>query len=63
MIGGSIVVTLFLLVLGWTAEIVGVFVTDPATVGSYPALHIAMTDALYRKPFGQLLLPSSVYTP
>jgi len=32
MIGGSIIVALCLLVLGWTAEIVGIFVKDPETV-------------------------------
>jgi solute carrier family 45 protein 1/2/4 len=33
MIGASIIVALCLFVLGWTAEIVGMFVTDPEKVG------------------------------
>ena len=32
MIGGSIIVALCLLVLGWTAEIVGIFVKNPEAV-------------------------------
>lgn len=32
MIEGSIIVALCLLVLGWTAEIVGIFVRNPETV-------------------------------
>lgn len=32
MIGGALVVALCLLVLGWTAEIVGLFVSEPHTV-------------------------------
>ena len=32
MIGGAIIVAVCLLVLGWTAEIVGVFVKDSETV-------------------------------
>lgn len=35
MIGGSIVVVLSLLVLGWTAEIVGVFVKNPDSVSDH----------------------------
>lgn len=33
MIGGALIVALCLLVLGWTAEIVGIFVVEPDTVG------------------------------
>lgn len=33
MIGGAVIVALCLLVLGWTAEIVGLFVVEPDTVG------------------------------
>lgn len=32
MIGGSVIVALCLLVLGWTAEIVGMFVKNPEAV-------------------------------
>ncbi len=34
MVGGAVIVGLCLLLLGWTKEIVGLFVTDPGTVGS-----------------------------
>lgn len=34
MIGGSIIVAFSLLVLGWTAEIVGIFVKNSETVSS-----------------------------
>lgn len=33
MVGGAVVVGLCLLVLGWTKEIVGLFVAEPSTVG------------------------------
>ncbi len=33
MVGGAVIVALCLLVLGWTAEIVGLFVADSDTVG------------------------------
>ncbi len=33
MVGGAIIVGLCLLVLGWTKEIVGLFITEPSTVG------------------------------
>ena len=32
MIGGSLIVGLCLLVLGWTSEIVGIFITEPGLV-------------------------------
>ena len=32
MIGGALIVVMCLLVLGWTAEIVGYFVTEPKRV-------------------------------
>jgi len=32
MIGGSVVVVACLLTLGWTAELVGLFISDEATV-------------------------------
>ena len=32
MVGGSLVVGLCLLVLGWTSEIVGIFVSEPGMV-------------------------------
>ena len=35
MIGGSLVVGLCLIVLGWTKEIVGSFITDTDTVSDY----------------------------
>ena len=35
MIGGALIVAVCLLVLGWTGEIVRVFVTEPATVGHW----------------------------
>lgn len=34
MIGGSVIVGLCLIVLGWTSEIVGMFVSDTALVGA-----------------------------
>ena len=37
MVGGTIIVSACLLVLGWTSEIVGAFVTDGETV-QYPTL-------------------------
>lgn len=33
MVVGAVIVALCLLVLGWTAEIVGLFITEPDTVG------------------------------
>lgn len=33
MIGGAIIVAACLVVLGWTSEIIGVFVADPVFVG------------------------------
>lgn len=33
MVGGAVIVALCLLVLGWTAEIVGLFITEPDMVG------------------------------
>ena len=33
MIGGSVIVAICLLVLGWTSEIIGYFVSDAETVG------------------------------
>jgi solute carrier family 45 protein 1/2/4 len=38
MLGGSLVVGLCLLLLGWTAEVVGIFVSDPAKVRGNAAL-------------------------
>ena len=35
MVGGAVVVALCLLALGWTAEIVGLFVTEPHTVSGH----------------------------
>lgn len=35
MVGGAVVVGFCLLVLGWTKEIVGVFVTEPSAVGRW----------------------------
>ena len=35
MIGGALIVAVCLLVLGWTGEIVRVFVTEPETVGHW----------------------------
>ena len=58
MIGGSVIVALCLLVLGWTAEIVGVFVTNADAVGYPPTVYGAVFDSPNRKPFGRLLLPS-----
>ena len=34
MVGGSLVVGLCLLVLGWTSEIVGIFVSEPGMVSA-----------------------------
>lgn len=34
MIGGALIVAVCLLVLGWTGEIVRLFVTEPETVGA-----------------------------
>ncbi len=36
MIGGSVLVGLCLIVLGWTADIVGTFISDPPTVSFSP---------------------------
>ena len=33
MLLGSVIVGLCVLVLGWTSELVGIFVSDPVTVG------------------------------
>jgi solute carrier family 45 protein 1/2/4 len=35
MVGGAVIVGLCLLVLGWTKEIVGLFVTEPSAVGCW----------------------------
>ena len=61
MIGGSIIVALFLLVLGWTAEIVGAFVTNADAVGYPPVVQGPVFDSPNREPYGLLLLPSSAY--
>lgn len=34
MIGGALIVGFCLLVLGWTAEIVGIFIKEPAVVSN-----------------------------
>lgn len=44
MIGGSIIVAACLLVLGWTAEIVGLFATEPETVSGRALLILGLTD-------------------
>ena len=45
MVGGSLIVGLCLLVLGWTSEIVGVFVKDPDAV-SYKELYLRRSEHL-----------------
>lgn len=45
MIGGALVVGACLLVLGWTAEIVGIFISEPATVG-FPKLQGTWEEVL-----------------
>ena len=39
MVGGALIVAVCLIVLGWTGEIVRMFVTEPETVGprTYPS--------------------------
>lgn len=44
MIGGSIIVAVCLLVLGWTAEIVGLFSTEPDTVSERACSSLGLTD-------------------
>ena len=43
MIGGSLIVGVCLLILGWTSEIVGTLVKNPETVS---LLDVSMTDRL-----------------
>ena len=64
MIGGSLIVAVCLLVLGWTGEIVRLFVREPETVGDWnhdiyevPAHHD------YRRSHARSLWPSLVSTP
>lgn len=40
MVGGAIIVGIFLLVLGWTTEIVGMFVSEPHAVSDTPMTFI-----------------------
>jgi len=46
MVGGAVIVGLCLLVLGWTKEIVGVFVTEPSAVGPLGVLGSNVRHAL-----------------
>ena len=49
MIGGSIIVGVCLLVLGWTAEIVGFFVTEPNTVSGKEDSSLALAWLIRHK--------------
>lgn len=56
MIGGSVVVALCLLVLGWTAEIVGLFATEPDTVSGRPLSSLDSTDSPMQVRSGTIAL-------
>lgn len=56
MIGGSVVVALCLLVLGWTAEIVGLFATEPDTVSGRPLSSLNSADSLVQVRSGTIAL-------
>lgn len=45
MIGGALIVAICLLVLGWTGEIVRMFVTEPETVGHW--IHLIWEFSAY----------------
>lgn len=42
MVGGSLVVAACLLLLGWTSEVVGLFVHDAEKVGGMRILHVVL---------------------
>ena len=46
MVGGALIVAVCLLVLGWTGEIVRMFVTEPETVG--PWTYSSFTASAYQ---------------
>ena len=62
MVGGAIIVGLCLLVLGWTKEIVGLFITDGSTVCSgEAAVFVAYVDPLQKKNATIALAVLSIY--
>lgn len=63
MIGGALIVAVCLLVLGWTGEIVRLFVKEPETVGdwSYPNLGVPAYEGLQAKSCTIALAVLSIY--
>lgn len=63
MIGGALIVAVCLLVLGWTGEIVRLFVREPETVGdwNYPVLGNSAYDGLQAKSCTIALAVLSIY--
>ena len=63
MIGGALIVAVCLLVLGWTGEIVRLFVTEPETVGdwNYSDLRVPAYDGLQAKSCTIALAVITIY--
>lgn len=63
MIGGALIVAVCLLVLGWTGEIVQLFVREPKTVGdwTYSPLGVLAYDGLQAKSCTIALAVLSIY--
>lgn len=63
MIGGALIVAVCLLVLGWTGEIVRLFVREPETVGDweYSLLGVTAYDGLQAKSCTIALAVLSIY--
>ena len=63
MIGGALIVAVCLLILGWTGEIVRLFVREPETVGGriHYTLGIPAYDGLQAKSWTIALAVLSIY--
>ena len=63
MVGGALIVAVCLLVLGWTGEIVRIFVREPETVGDwkYSLLGVTAYDGLQAKSCTIALAVISIY--
>ena len=55
MVGGSLIVAVCLLVLGYTAEIVGAFVADPETVSTPFDSHTESHTVSHTVTIGQIM--------
>ena len=61
MIGGSLIVGLCLIVLGWTSEIVGIFVQEASLVSSGDHLKTGSDDTLQKRSCTIALAVLSIY--